>query len=136
MLETTGIPLDCSAQYAGMRTPAQEIYCKNVTPRLQVPFQVADGADCAPGFMRLHGGREQCSMVGHESELWQIASADAGIMYLQNLLGTRCIHCDIIVGVLASTILEYNPDSDLSSVLNQLQCDIACDMVTAEVKSL
>jgi hypothetical protein len=127
LFDTTGIALDCSAQSAaaGMLTPAQEIYCTSVAGSLQVPFQVSE-AETAPGFMRLHGGREQCSMVGHTSDLWKLASADTGLAFLQCLLGSTCLHCSIIAGAFARAESESYPDSQLASVLHQLQCDIQC----------
>ena len=54
------------------------------------------------------------------SDLWQLASADAGMQYLQLLFGCECIHC-AVAAVLASKQPGWR--LPLCSLLHQPECD-------------
>jgi hypothetical protein len=119
-LDTSDLPIHCGPEYVDMHTPAQRTYCESMTGDTPVTFQVTDKAQTAPGFVYLWGGREVCKLSPQKSSLWVLASADAGLQFVQKQMGCECVHCVVAQALEAKGHAGVLP---LSPLLRKSGCD-------------
>jgi hypothetical protein len=120
--DSDGVPLTCSAEYKGIHSQSQINYCSQVEKDAQMPFQIGDAAASARGFIQLWGGRDQCAMTGSDTDLWKLASADAGLQYLHKLFGCKCAHCGIAAALASKEYAAHLPHCPLLQTLCGMPC--------------